>query len=150
MRILTVTLLTSLLFYACNKDDCTGKTTISYATMEDFGGVSCGLDTSAYGAGMNFVVVDASTMEDLLACDSMPEIDFNKYTLLIGTHVSETDLSYKDQAVIRDCETRMVTCQISFDSEGLDTSMLVRYHAIIPRVPEGYVIDFAIKIWQSC
>ena len=139
----------SLLLFACNKDDCTGKTTISYATLEDFGGVSCGLDTSAFGAEMNFVVVDNPTMENLLGCDSLPEIDFGKYTLLIGSYKSETDLIYKSQAVIRDCETRMVTYQISYDSEGIDTSMLVNYHAIIPRVPDGYVIDFAIEIWQN-
>ena len=88
-------------------------------------------------------------MESLLACDTLPKIDFDKYVLLIGSYESETDLSYKHQAVIRDCETLMVTYRISYDSEGIDTSMLVDYHAIIPKVPEGYIIDFAIEVWQS-
>ena len=149
MKTRTFILIVLVLLYACNKDDCTGKTTISYSYLEEFGGIACGLDTSEYSAGQNFVVVNAPTMEVLLACDTLPEIDFDKYVLLIGSYESDTDLSYKSQAVIRDCETLMVTYRISFDSEGIDTSMLVNYHAIIPKVPEGYVIDFAIEIWQN-
>lgn len=141
-------LILPLLIFSCGKDDCSGKTTISYTLLEAFGGVGCGIDLNDNTRGKNYVVVDQATMESLLACDTLPDIDFNKYVLLMGSYESEIDLSYKSQVVIRDCETQMVTYMISYDTEGIDTSVLVDYHAIIPRVPDGYVIDFAIEVWQ--
>ena len=137
-----------ILIGSCGKDDCTGKITIPYSLLESFGGIGCSNDINDNTRGMNYVVVDQATMESLLECDTLPQIDFNKYVLLIGSFESELDLSYKSQAVIRDCETRFVTYRISYDSEGIDTAMLVDYHAIIPKVPDGYVIDFEIEVWQ--
>jgi len=150
MNKLSVILLILLIVYACDKKDCTGKTTISYSLMDEFGEAGCGLDTSGLAtAGLNYVVVDSVTLDNLLACDELPSINFDSYTLLIGSYLSDTDLSYREQAVIRDCGTGIVTYQISFNSVGTDTSMQVDYHAVIPKVPEDYVIDFAIRIWQE-
>jgi hypothetical protein len=87
-------------------------------------------------------------MESLLVCDALPRIDFNKYVLLIGSFESDVDLSFKNQAVIWDCNTQMVIYRISFESGQTDTSMLVDYHAVIPKVPDGYVIDFEIDVWH--
>jgi hypothetical protein len=149
MRVLYLILYILLVLQGCTKGDCTGKTTISYSTIEDFGGVGCGLDTSGFAtSNMNYIVLDELTMQSLLACDELPGINFDDYTLLIGSYRSDTDLSYRDQAIIRDCEAGLVTYQISFESEGLDTIMLVHYHAVIPRVPDGYITDFTIKVWQ--
>ena len=148
LRALTFILIIPLLCYSCDKDDCTGKITIPYSLLESFGGIGCSNDINDNTSGMNYVVVDQATKESLLECDTLPQIDFNKYVLLIGSFESELDLSFKSQAVIRDCETRLVTYRISFDSDGIDTSMLVEYHAIIPKVPDGYVIDFEIEVWQ--
>jgi len=135
------------MLYSCN-NDCTGKTTISYSTIESFGGTGCGININDNTRGINYVIVDQITMESLLSCDSMPQIDFNNYVLLLGSYESDTDLSFKSQAVIRDCETQMIIFKISYDSQGIDTSMLVDYHAIIPKAPDDYIIDFAIEIWQ--
>ena len=141
-------LILNLLLFSCGKDDCSGKTTISYSLLEAFGGVGCGIGLNDDTRGINYVVVDQATMESLFICDTLPEIDFNKYVLLLGSFESQIDLSYKSQAVIRDCKAQMVIYRISYDTEGIDTSVLVDYHAIIPRVPEGYVIDFEIEVWQ--
>ena len=150
MRVLCFIFFIPLVLQGCQKGDCTGKTTISYSLMEDFGGVNCGLDTGGLAASnMNYIVLDQQTMEALLACDELPGINFSNYTLLIGSFQSGTDLSYRDQAVIRDCGAGLLTYQINFESGGLDTSMLVHYHAVIPRVPDGYITDFAIKVWQK-
>ena len=145
---LPVIIIIPLLCYSCDRDDCTGKTTISYSLLETFGGAGCGIEINENTRGVNYVVVDQTTMESLLICDTLPQIDFNKYVLLIGSFESDFDLSFKSQAVIRDCSTKMVIFRISYDSEMTDTSMLVDYHAIIPKVPEGYVIDFEIEVWQ--
>ena len=148
LKALLVILIISLHFWSCDKDDCTGKTTISYSLLETFGGGGCGIDINDNTRGLNYVVLDQTTLESLLLCDTMPQIDFNKYVLLIGSFESDVDLSFKSQAVIRDCDTQMVIFRISFESENTDTSMLVDYHAIIPKVPDGYVIDFEIEVWQ--
>ena len=147
-RAILLLLIFPVLIFSCGKDDCSGKTTISYTQLDAFGGVGCGIGLNDNTRGINYVVVDQATMESLLVCDTLPDIDFNRYVLLLGSFESQTDLSYKSQAVIRDCETQMVIYRISYDSKGIDTSMLVDYHAIIPRVPEGYVIDFEIEVWQ--
>jgi hypothetical protein len=147
VRILITILILSVLLHSCN-NDCNGKTTISYSTIEGFGGTECGIDFSDKPPGINYVVVDQITMESLLSCDSLPQIDFNNYVLLLGSYESDIDLSFKSQAVIRDCETQMIIFKISYDSRGTDTSMLVDYHAIIPKAPEDYIIDFAIETWQ--
>jgi hypothetical protein len=41
-----------------------------------------------------------------------------------------------------------VTFRISYDSEQKDTSMLVDYHAVIPKIPDDYEITFEIQTWQ--
>jgi hypothetical protein len=147
-RILPAILIIPLIVLSCNKDDCTGKITIPFSHLESFGGAGCGIDINEFTRGLNFVVVDQATMESLLACDTLPRIDFDKYILLIGSFESDVDLSFKNQAVIRDCNTQMVIYRISFESEHTDTSMLVDYHAVIPKIPDGYVIDFEIDVWQ--
>lgn len=149
MRKLAILLWIPLFVHSCTKGDCTGKTTISYSLMEEFGGKSCALDTAGFAtANLNYIVLDEVTMGNILACDSLPDIDFSNYTLLIGSYLSDIDLSFRDQAVIRDCEAGLVTYRISFESEGNDSSMLVNYHAVIPKAPDGYITDFEIKIWQ--
>ena len=141
-------LLFIMLFNACKKDECTGRTTISYTTIDDFGGFACGNVINDQTRGYNYIVSNQSALETLVECDSLPLIDFEKYVLLLGSYESENDLSYKGQALVRDCETQLLTYTISYNSEGRDTSVLVDYHAIIPKVPDSYEIKFAIEVWQ--
>ena len=133
---------------SCKKDECTGKITISYQDFEAFEGMDCGNIIDEQSKGLNYVIGDQAGLESLLECSTLPVIDFEKYTLLLGSYESDKDLAYKNQAVIRDCETQTVTFRISYDSEQKDTGMLVDYHAIIPRIPEEYEVKFEIQVWQ--
>ena len=133
---------------SCKKDECTGKITISYVTFEDFGGNDCEIIINEQSKGVNYIIDSQSGLESLVECTSLPDIDFEKYTLLLGSYQSEIDLTYKSQAIIRDCETQTLTFRISYDSEQIDTSMLVDYHAIIPKVPEDYEVKFEIQVWK--
>jgi hypothetical protein len=133
---------------SCKKDECTGKITISYQTFESFGGIDCGIIIDDQSKGFNFMVDDQAGFESFVECSALPDIDFEKYTLLLGSYESDKDLTYKSQAVIRDCETQTVTFRISYDTEQKDTSMLVEYYAIIPKIPDDYEVQFEIQTWQ--
>jgi hypothetical protein len=133
---------------SCKKDECSGKITISYQTLEAFGGEGCGILINEQTKGLNYVVDSQAGLESFVECTTLPEINFDTYSLLLGSYESETDLAYRDQAVIRDCETRTVTFRISFDTENKDTSMLVDYHAIVPKIPEDYELRFEIQTWE--
>ena len=145
---LSIILLMGGLLESCKKDECTGKITISYQTFEAFGGIDCGIIIDDQSKGFNFVVDDQAGLESLVECSTLPEIDFDKYSLLLGSYESDRDLAYRSQAVIRDCETLTVTFRISYDTEQKDTSMLVDYHAIIPKIPDDYEVEFEIQTWQ--
>jgi hypothetical protein len=145
---LTIFVLLAGLTESCKKDECTGKITISYQTFEGFGGIDCGIIIDDQSKGLNYVIDNQARLESLVECSTLPVIDFEKYTLLLGSYESDKDLVYKSQAVIRDCETMTVTFRISYDSEQKDTSMLVDYHAVIPKIPDDYEITFEIQTWQ--
>ncbi|KPL13514.1 MAG: hypothetical protein AMS26_14170 [Bacteroides sp. SM23_62] len=133
---------------SCKKDECTGKITISYQTFDYFGGIDCGIIIDDQSRGFNFVIDHQSGLESLVECSTLPVIDFEKYTLLLGSYESDKDLTYRSQAVIRDCEIQTVTFRISYDTEQKDTSMLVDYHALIPKIPDDYEVEFEIQTWQ--
>ncbi len=145
---ITIFLLLAGLAESCKKDECTGKITISYQTFEVFGGLDCGNIINEQSKGLNYVIDNQAGLESLVECTSLPDIDFEKYTLLLGSYESDKDLAYRSQAVIRDCETMIVTFRISYDSEQKDTSMLVDYHAVIPKIPADYEVQFEIQTWQ--
>ena len=133
---------------SCKKDECTGKITISYQTVEDFGGIDCGIIIDEQNKGINYLIDNQVGLESLVECSTLPDIDFEKYTLLLGSYESDKDLAYRSQAVIRDCETMTLTFRISYDSEQKDTSMVVDYHAVIPKIPAEYEVQFEIQTWQ--
>ncbi len=134
---------------SCKKDECTGKTTISYQSLEAFGGVDCGIIINEQSRGLNFVVDNQAGLESFVECTTLPVIDFEKYTLLLGSYESDRDLSFRSQTVIRDCETMILTFRISYDTQQKDTSMLLDYHAVIPKVPADYEVQFEIQTWQN-
>jgi hypothetical protein len=134
---------------SCKKDECTGKITISYQSLDAFGGIDCGIIINEQSQGFNFIVDNQTVLESLVECATMPVIDFEKYTLLLGSYESEQDLTYRSQAVIRDCETMTLTFRISYDTQQIDSSMLVDYHAVIPKVPVDYEVRFEIQTWQD-
>ena len=146
--IISILVLLSGLTESCKKDECAGKITISYQTLEAFGGIDCGIIISEQSKGLNYVIDNQGGLESLVECTTLPDIDFEKYTLLLGSYESDKDLAYKNQAVIRDCETMTVTFRISYDSEQKDTTMLVDYHAVIPKIPADYEVQFEIQTWQ--
>ena len=146
--IITVLVLLAGLAESCKKDECTGQITISYQTLEAFGGIYCGFVIDEQNKGLNYVIDNQAGLESLVECSTLPDIDFEKYTLLLGSYESDKDLAYRSQAVIRDCETMTVTFRISYDSEQKDTSMLVDYHAVIPKIPAEYEVQFEIQTWQ--
>ena len=133
---------------SCKKDECTGKITISYQTLDAFGGIDCSIIIDDQSKGLNYLIDSQTRLESLVACTTLPDIDFEKYTLLLGSYESDEDLAYKSQAVIRDCETMTVTYRISYNTEQKDTSMLVDYHAVIPKIPSDYEVQFEIQTWQ--
>lgn len=133
---------------SCKKDECTGRITISYQTLEAFGGIGCGIIIDESSKGLNYVIDNQNGLESLVDCTTLPVIDFDKYVLLLGSYESDQDLAYKSQAVIRDCETKTVTYRISYNSEQKDTTMLVDYHAVIPKIPAEYEVEFEIQTWQ--
>lgn len=137
------------LLMSCKKDECTGKITISYQTMDAFGGIECGIIINEQNRGINYVVDNQAGLESLVGCTTLPNIDFDNYSLLLGSYESDKDLTYRSQAIIRDCETMTVTFRISYDSEQKDTSLLVDYHAIIPKIPADYEVKFEIQTWQN-
>jgi hypothetical protein len=145
---ITIFLLLAGLAESCKKDECTGKITISYQTFDDFGGIDCGIIINEQSKGLNYVIDNQAGLESLVECTTLPDIDFEKYTLLLGSYESDKDLAYRSQAVIRDCETMTVTFRTSYDSEQKDTSMLVDYHAVIPKIPDDYEVQFEIQTWQ--
>ncbi len=145
---ITIFLLLAGLAESCKKDECTGKITISYQTFEVFGGIDCGNIINEQSKGLNYVIDNQAGLESLVECTTLPDIDFEKYTLLLGSYESDKDLAYRSQAVIRDCETMIVTFRISYDSEQKDTSILVDYHAVIPKIPADYEVQFEIQTWQ--
>ena len=145
---ITVLILLAGLAESCKKDECTGKITVSYQTLEAFGGIDCGLIIDEQSKGLNYVIDDQAGLESLVECTTLPVIDFEKYTLLLGSYESDQDLVFKSQTVTRDCETMTVTFSISYDSEQKDTSMLVDYHAVIPKIPAEYQVQFEIQTWQ--
>ena len=145
---ITIFVLLAGLAESCKKDECTGKITISYQAFEAFGGIDCGIIIDEQSKGLNYVIDNQAGLESLVECTTLPDIDFEKYTLLLGSYESDKDLAYRSQAVIRDCETMTVTFRISYDSEQKDTSMLVDYHAVIPKIPDDYEITFEIQTWQ--
>ena len=134
---------------SCKKDECTGKITISYQTLDAFGGVECGNIINEQTRGLNFRVDDQAGLETLVECNTLPVIDFENYTLLLGSYESDQDLAFRSQAVIRDCESMTLTFRISYDTQQKDTSMLVDYHAVIPKVPADYELQFEIQTWQN-
>jgi hypothetical protein len=145
--IATFTLLAGLAG-SCKKDECTGKITISYQTLEAFGGIGCSIVIDDENKSANYVIDSQMGLESLVGCNSLPDIDFEKYTLLLGSYESDKDLAYKSQAIIRDCETMTMTFRISYDTEKKDTSMLVDYHAVVPKIPDDYEVQFEIQTWQ--
>lgn len=145
---LAVLILLAGLAESCKKDECTGKITISYQTLEAFGGIDCGLIIDEQSKGFNYVIDNQAGLESRVECSTLPDIDFEKYTLLLGSYESDQDLAFRSQAVIRDCETMTMTFRISYDSEQKDTSMLVDYHAVIPKIPAEYEVQFEIQTWQ--
>lgn len=145
---ISVLVLLAGLVGSCKKDECTGKITISYQTLEAFGGIDCGIIIDEQSKSLNYVIDNQSGLESFVECTTLPVIDFEKYTLLLGSYESDKDLAYRSQAVIRDCETMTVTFRISYDSEQKDTSMLVDYHAVIPKIPADYEVQFEIQTWQ--
>ena len=134
---------------ACKKDECTGKITISYQTLDAFGGEGCGIIINEETRGFNFVIDNQAALESFVECTTLPDIDFEDYTLLLGSYESDQDLAYRNQAVIRDCETMTLTFRISYDTQQKDTSMLVDYHAVIPKIPSDYEVQFEIQTWQN-
>jgi hypothetical protein len=133
---------------SCKKDECTGEITLSYQTFEAFGGMACENIINDETKGLNYVIDGQAGLESLVECSTLPVIDFDTYTLLLGSHQSEKDLTYTDQTVIRDCETKTVTYRISYESMQQDSSMLVEYHAVIPKVPDDYEVRFEIQTWR--
>lgn len=134
---------------SCKKDECTGKITISYQTLDAFGGTECGIFIDDLTRGFNFVVDDQAGLESFVECTTLPDIDFENYTLLLGSYESDQDLAYRSQEVIRDCETKTLTFRISYDTQQKDTSMLVDYFAVIPKFPDDYEVQFEIQTWQN-
>jgi hypothetical protein len=133
---------------SCKKDECTGKITISYQTLETFGGLDCGIIINEQTKGLNYVIDNQAGLEAHVECSSLPDINFDTYTLLLGSYESDIDLAYRSQTVIRDCETMTVTFSISYDTEKNDTSMLVDYHAVVPKIPADYEVQFEIQTWE--
>ena len=41
-----------------------------------------------------------------------------------------------------------MTYRISYETMQHDSSMLVEYHAVIPKVPDDYEVRFEIQTWQ--
>lgn len=140
--------LLSAMTASCKKDECTGEITLSYQTFETLGGVACENIVNDQTKGLNYVIDSQAILESLVECNTLPSIDFDNYTLLLGSYESDKDLSFKDQVVLSDCQTRTVTYRISYETMQHDSSMLVEYHAVIPKVPDDYEVRFEIQTWQ--
>ncbi len=83
-----------------------------------------------------------------LNCDTatLPSIDFSKYSLLtMSTNGGGCSATYQ-RKVLKDTENRKIIYQISVDYEGTCEMLLgSRNWAIIPKISDGYTIDFKLK-----
>ena len=76
---------------SCKKDECAGKITISYQTLEAFGGIDCGFIIDEQNKGLNHVIDNQAGLESLVECSTLPDINFEKYTLLLSSYESDKD-----------------------------------------------------------
>jgi len=139
-----------ILFDSCERDgDCKEVITIPFLYMKDFGGdENCGLDFTTAYPDSNYLITDESAYDELIDCrDSI--INFKEYVLLTGSHQFDTSVVIKRQAAIRNCKDRTFTYRISFQVTDTVETRFYQYHAIVPKIPDDYLISFEIEIWQD-
>jgi hypothetical protein len=139
-----------LLLIRCENDgDCKEVITVPHAYLKDFGATeNCGLDFSVAAADSNYLINNESYYEELINCqDSI--LDFTEYVLLAGSREFDTTVVKTNQAAIRNCKDRTLTYRISFEVTDTVDTRFYQYHAIIPKIPDGYQIAFEIVVWRD-
>lgn len=148
--IFTIVVSAIMLFMKCERDgDCKEVITVPYNYLKDFGGTDdCGLDFTMADADSNYLINYEEYYEELIDCqDSL--LDFTKFVLLAGSRQFDTTVILKSQAAIRDCRDHTFTYRISFEVTDTVETRFHQYHAVIPKIPEDYLVSFEIVVWRN-
>ncbi|RZK98194.1 MAG: hypothetical protein EOO62_26860 [Hymenobacter sp.] len=90
----------------------------------------------------SYVVNSASELQAFNHCSSVPNIDFARYTLLIGKTKTAACSSVKTQLVTRSCI--QYTYKVELAAGLCQASTEVLYYALVPKVADGEKVVFEV------
>lgn len=79
----------------------------------------------------HYVINSQSELDNILETDCQPQIDFDKYTLIVGTKSFTTGATLQEENILE--SNSEITYTITFLTDISMIAMGVRYHAIIEK-----------------
>lgn len=141
-KILLIGLLTICL--SCQKESCSDNRG-EYLTISDFGCQENEINLKKEYNNSYYIIEDSIMFNEYVDCKCNPQIDFSKYTMIIGNKSFTNGTHIESMKMKENCFR--IKLEVVFDSRGLtDVAPILLYHAIIYKPINGQSIKVKEKV----
>lgn len=156
LRYITAVLLLVLLLTNCREDlqapEC-GKSGAIDLPVFTFAQLDRPVDCSSkrLAEHVHYVINNKEHFEELIHCNShtYPVIDFNKYTLLVGSYLApQTGYTVLEQEVSKVCGEKRLVHKVTIreSAAGYTAMSPVTYYAVIPKLRRGMAVEVQVDV----
>lgn len=145
-RLLLMLSIVSLFGTACEKKETCLSEEIAVTSLEKeygcentVGGLEIDLEDS------HTIIRSQPDFEQRVAGDCMPEIDFEKYDLIIGKQRLRSGVHEINYEYLRNCNGDY-RLNVSIQHNSASVAPNITYHALVPKLPAGEPVDVDIKL----
>jgi hypothetical protein len=134
----------------CNKEvvgpyDCTSALDIRILPndlwQELTTGQECSIVTDPSSENI-YVVRTPDQYSFFVSCiDGPPLIDFEKYTLLVGSRPFDDEVVFKEQSILKDCGQQKYIYTIAVDIVSIGTPSVLYFTTLVPVMPDNYTAE---------
>ncbi len=147
LRYSSLLLLFVITFTACNPDDepC-DQGLIETVSLEEAYACSDTPNTIQLPIENDFIIISEQFWFDSLVTGfCQPEVDFEKYDLIIGSRQLNRGLNGISYFYNRACPGRRYELRVLFDLNAEVVSPIVTYHVLVPKIGENEAVDVSIE-----
>lgn len=134
-----------LLFSSCSTEGNICNETIPVTSLEEIYGCANTAYQMEIDLTEDYTIIRSQTeFEEQVAGSCLPQIDFSKYSLVIGKKWLSNGLVSINYRLIKECNKNKSILFVTFKTGMFTNAPNVTYHALIPRLAEGETIDVQI------
>ncbi len=143
-------ILGALIMMSCSSDDECSNTEITLTDLE----AEYGCESTKYQMDIDLsddftIIKNQSSFENLVSGSCNPQVEFDRFDLIIGKQVVNTGNVSLDYQLNKDCNSNQLKLTVTA-KQGLTTVVEnLTYHVLVPKLTDGESVQVEIAIEEA-